>query len=271
MNIAITSIQRDRAPYLLEWLAFHMVVGVERFFVYAHRCTDGTHELLLKLARHHPIAAYVIEHDQQPQIGAYQHAWQTHGASVDWMAFLDGDEFLMPTREDTLAAALAHYAEAPVSALGVHWVCYGSSGHLEEPAGLVMENFTRHAAPDFAPNRHVKSIVRGGEPGVVIERSHLFQTPRGTVDDRLRPLNHGLSPYPDPCYEQLRINHYVTQSYGYFESFKQRSGAADINPAWVRPDSWFTEHDRNECDDGIRWRFLLRLKLKLRELRRQLE
>ena len=116
MTLAITSIQRDRAPYLLEWLAFHMAVGVERFFLYAHRCTDGTHELLVKLARHYPITPYVIEHDQQPQIAAYQHAWQAHGQGVGWMAFIDGDEFLMPTRDDTLGAALAHYAEAPLSA-----------------------------------------------------------------------------------------------------------------------------------------------------------
>lgn len=271
MNLAVTSIQRDRAPYLMEWLAFHLVMGVEHFYLYAHRCTDGTHDLLVKLAQHYPITPYVIEHDQQPQIAAYQHAWQTHGAAVGWMAFIDGDEFLMPTHEANLPAALARYADAPLSALAAHWVCYGSSGHLDEPAGLVMENFTRHSAPDFAPNRHVKSILRGGEPGVVIDRSHLFQTPRGSFDDRLRPVNHGLSPHPDPCYEALRINHYVTQSWGYFESFKQRSGAADINPALVRPNNWFHEHDRNECDDGVRWRFLLPLKLKLREMRQVLQ
>jgi hypothetical protein len=47
---------------------------------------------------------------------------------------------------------------------------------------------------------------------------------------------------------------------------KQTIGAADAGPDWIRPDAWFEAHDRNECDDGVRYRFLLAMKLKLREM-----
>ena len=271
MNIAVTSIQRNRAPYILEWLAFHMVVGVDRFFLYAHRCDDGMPELLLRLSLHYPITVHRVDTATPPQLPAYHHAWNSDGNDVDWMAFIDGDEFLFPTQAATLPEALQRYADEPLSALAVHWMCYGSSGHLDEPKGLVLENFTRHAQTDFAPNRHVKSVVRGHEQGVQINASHRFETPRGTFDDRLRPVTHGLSPHADPTYDALRINHYVTQSWGFFESFKQHSGAADINPNMVRPPSWFKHHDRNECDDGVRWRFLLAVKMKLREMNAFLE
>ena len=267
MTHAITSIQRNRAPWLLEWLAFHMVVGFDRFYIYLHRCEDGSAELLTRLARHYPVQGHVINLDVAAQQRAYQHAWDAHGADVTWMAFIDGDEFLHPTRDATIGEALARFAPLPVSAVAAYWMCYGSSGHLDEPDGLVLENFTRHALPGFNANQHVKTIVRGGEPGVACHSAHLFHTPRGTVDDRLRPIHRGWMPDTEPSWDLLRINHYVTQSFGYFQGTKQRSGAADGSAAHVRPDSWFEAHDRNEADDGMRWRWLLPVKRQVREMR----
>jgi hypothetical protein len=269
--LTVTSIQRNRARWIKEWLAFHMVVGVERFQLYAHGCTDDTVPLLLRLARHYPLVVHQVPLDTpRPQIAAYQHAWATYGHEPGWMAFIDGDEFLFPTGAETLQEALLPFEGQALSAVAVHWVCYGSSGHLQEPQGLVMENFTRHAGPDFPANRHLKSILRGGEPGVVPNGSHVFPTPRGTFDDRLRPVTHGLMLNREPCYDALRINHYVTQSWQYFTEFKQHSGAADVSPDVVRPDAWFKSHDRNECDDGVRWRFLLAVKRQLQEMERTL-
>jgi hypothetical protein len=272
MELAVTSIQRNRAPWLKEWLAFHLAVGVQRFYLYAHACTDDTLPMLMKLARHWPLVVHDVPPDTpQPQLAAYRHAWASYGAQVGWMAFIDGDEFLFPTRTETLGEALAPFTALPISAVGVHWVCYGSSGHLMEPAGLVLENYTRHSGPEFLANRHVKSIVRGGEPDVVPSGSHVFQTPRGTVDDSGRPVTGGLMLERPPSYEALRINHYLTQSWQYFTEFKQRSGAADLSPDVVRPEAWFKSHDRNECDDGTRWRFLLAVKRKLQEIDQVLE
>lgn len=266
VQLAITSIQRNRAPYLLEWIAFHQVVGVQRFYLYLHNCTDGSVELVQRLAGHAPLVAHVVDSDTPAQLPAYRHAWERYGGEVDWMAFLDGDEFLMPTRAATLPEAIGPLAAQPVSALAAYWVCYGSSGHLDEPGGLMMERFTRHAGPDFSANAHVKSLLRGGEPGVGIHNAHWFETPRGTIDDRLRPVQRGYQHGVEPSYDALRINHYVTQSYGYFKQTKQRSGLADVDLHAERPDAWFDAHDRNDCDDGIRWRFLLALKRRVREL-----
>jgi Glycosyltransferase family 92 len=268
---AITSIQRDREPWLLEWLSFHMVVGFNRFYLYLHNCADGSVELAQRLARHYPIAVHPIDVPVQPQLIAYQHAWNSYGAQVDWMAFLDGDEFLFPTQAPTIAEALARYERTQLSALGVYWMCYGSSGHLEDPPGLLMENFTRHAHLEFIANKHVKSIVRGGSDPVQMTGSHRFETVHGTFDEQLRSVTHGCMQNLTPSYQQLRINHYATQSYDFFKRRKQHAGAADGDPNMVRPDAWFEAHDLNEFDDGVRWRFLLAVKLKMREIATRLQ
>jgi hypothetical protein len=272
MKLAVASIQRNRNPWIVEWLAFHLLVGFDRFFIYCHKCDDGMEQTLRKLARHIAIDVYAIASDDKPQLAAYQHAWNTHNAEVDWMAFIDGDEFLFPVRHAHMADALAPYAAQPLSALGVYWVCYGSNGHLDEPAGLILENYPRHSAPDFQPNRHIKMIVRGGEQPVHCRGSHLFATPRGAFDELLRPMTTPMMNQPGwaPSHATFRINHYVTQSYHYFKQVKQGIGAADRDPHLVRPDEWFHGHDRNECDDGVARRFLPALKDKVRQLQQWL-
>lgn len=265
MKLGLTSLQRNRRPWLVEWLAFHMLVGFERFYLYVHKSTDGSAETLLRLARHYPIQVHALEDDDRPQLRAFQHAHNTYGAEVDWMAYLDGDEFLYSPRHALLQDALQPFVDQPLSALAAWWMHHGSNGHVDEPRGLLLEQYPRHARPDFIPNRHVKSIVRGKEP-VKVTGAHVFETLRGTYDEQRRLITHGHMPELMPSYEELRINHYSVQSWDYFKQHKQTTGAPDINPDLVRPDSWFHKHDRNECDDGQSYGWRVPLKLKVREL-----
>lgn len=267
MKLGITSIQRNRNPWIVEWLAFHMLAGFNRFYIYCHLCDDGMQETLAKLARRYPITAYAVESGDRPQLAAYQHAWDTHNADIDWMAFIDGDEFLFAPSHADVAEALAEYAEHPLSALAAYWICYGSNGHVQEPEGLIIENYPRHSGSDFGPNRHVKSIVRGGQ-AIQCTGSHLFVTPNGTYDEQLRLMQSPVlsDPASAPSHATFRINHYVTQSLAYYTDVKEKMAAADRRGHILRPEGWFAAHDRNECDDGVSRRFLESLKRKTQEL-----
>lgn len=265
MKLGITSIQRNRGKWVVEWLAFHMLAGVDSFYVYAHKTTDDMALKLLKLSRRYDIKVHAIDLEVQPQLAAYQHAYDTYADGVDWMAFVDGDEFLHPTATASLGEALAAIDAPDASAVAAYWKCYGSNGHVRDPDGLVVERYPRHSTEDFVPNRHVKSIVRRGQQ-FKASGAHLMQTAAGTVDEMGRPVNHGWMRDYEPSYQHLRINHYAVQSHAFFKATKQNIGAADGNPALVRPDSWFFEYDRNECDDGQSYRFLVPLKLKVQEL-----
>jgi hypothetical protein len=271
MKLGICTIQRDRGRWIEEWVAFHYLVGFRVFYVFAHHCVDDTLAVLLRLQKTFDVQIFVLSAElDRPQLGAYQYAYQRFGGEVDWLAFIDGDEFLFSTVAQDLRLVLEPYLAQDLSALGVYWLCFGSSGHVTEPGGLITENYTRRAPDDFAPNRHVKSIVRGGlgEAVQAGPNSHLFHTPRGTVDELLRPVTQGLAEHAQPSHLRLRINHYVCQSYEYFKTFKQHSGAPDAGRLMVRPDSWWQDHDRNEVLDTSIQSLLPALKAVLAELRR---
>jgi hypothetical protein len=252
MDLGLCTIQRDRGPWLTEWLAFHHVVGFRKFFFYAHCCTDDTAAKLRKLGGALDIACFEINEEMDfVQLKVYQHAYDHYGAQVDWMAFIDGDEFLFPVEAETLQDALAEFAAVPASALGVYWHCYGSSGHVREPEGLLIENYLKRHDTSFIRNRHVKSIVKGGQAIRANMNAHLFGTPHGTVDELLRPVTHGFMKDLEPSHAKLRINHYICQSRDYYTQKKKNAGMADAGAAGRRADDWWELHDRNDVHDEL--------------------
>ena len=251
MKLALCTIQRNRGRWLKEWFAFHYSVGFRKFYFFAHKCTDDTENEILKLKKHFDIDAFILSGDlERPQLSAYQFAYQNFNHDFDWVAFVDGDEFLFPTAHQDLREVMENYTYKKMSGLAVYWACFGSSGHLAEPRGLVTENYRYRADFDFKPNRHIKSIIRGhqGENFSVLENAHFFKTIHGTFDASLRLIKDGFTNY-EPNYQLISINHYATQSFEYFKEFKQKSGAADVNANYVRPDDWWSTYDRNEIFD----------------------
>ncbi len=266
-RVGLVSIQKNRAPWLHEWVAFHHLAGFERFYVYAHNCTDRSADVLQALTRAYPLQAFLVNaNEDRIQLKVYQHAYEQVGHECDWLAFIDGDEFLFPCAHGSIGEALAPFHYQRVSAIGVYWACFGSSGHGAEPAGLVTQNYTRRPSLlGYADNRHIKSIVRTRQASRVGPNSHMFDTPWGTKDELERPIDFGLTKYV-PSHERLRINHYVTQSRQYFKQHKQHSGAADAGTAHVRPDSWWTKHDVNDEVDMSMQPWLPRLKVEMSRL-----
>jgi hypothetical protein len=45
-KISVCAIFKDEAPYLLEWLAFHTVIGMDLFVLYDNGSGDGGGELI---------------------------------------------------------------------------------------------------------------------------------------------------------------------------------------------------------------------------------
>jgi hypothetical protein len=204
--LGVCAIYRWEADYLREWVAFHRLVGVERFFLYDNASEDEHLEALAPFVEDgsvtvHPWPVF------PGQGSAYDHCLAVHGEEVRWMAFIDVDEFLFSPQGRPLPDVLRGYERHP--GVGVSRAWMGTSGHRTKPEGLVLANFASRLHPP-EPNRSVKSIV---DPSRVVHRvnEHWFEYADGApaVDEHEQPLE---SWTRDLSFDVLRINHYFTKS-----------------------------------------------------------
>ncbi|AXI46136.1 glycosyltransferase family 2 protein [Sulfitobacter sp. SK012] len=95
MRITAITCVKNEGPFLLEWIAFHKLLGVTDFLFYSNDCTDGTDTLLDALAD-----LGVVQHLPNPAQGRnYQMealkdaARQDIVTQADWVWVADVDEF----------------------------------------------------------------------------------------------------------------------------------------------------------------------------------
>jgi hypothetical protein len=256
-RLAIGAIVRNEGPYLLEWIAFHRVLGVERFFVADNGSTDEGPEILagldaLGLVRLLPFPG---RPDGGPQLPAYAAILRRHGGEADWIAFIDADEFLLPAAGlASLPALLAGPCADPlVGAVAVNWALYGSAGLLRTAPAPVIERFDRRAEQGRLANHHFKSVVRTAAGPAVGETPHAFRllAPYRMVHadgSPVRPHPLGLSGLSaGVVWEPLRLNHYAVKSREEFLTRKLPRGRA-TTPGLRDPD-YFRQHDWNDVRD----------------------
>lgn len=196
-------------PYLREWLEFHRIAGVERFFLYNNGDREGQRQLLAPYVRD----GVVVLHDWPifpPQVSAHNHCLETHRHDARWIAFIDTDEFLFSPTGERLPEALIDYEKWP--GVGVGRVFFGPSGHRRKPSGLVIESYLRKL-PDHRASTAVKSIVDPSRTGVSATPHSFYHPASFIVDEHHRPIEDPLWPQmPSFSVERLRINHYWTRS-----------------------------------------------------------
>jgi Glycosyltransferase family 92 len=222
-GVAIALIVRDEARHIREWAAYHYRAGVRHFLIYDNGGTDGTIDILRTTL---PEEARTIVPWRQVltdawlgreihnQVLAYAHAASNFGGAFRWMAFIDADEFLIPTRADSIPAALAPLGEA--RNLSLPWHMFGRSGHTDPPAGGVLKNYLRRAAEPMSDVRGVRAFKCVVDPcHLTALRVHSMETDGSTrtcndagveADEKTRTRADFYS------VQHLQLNHYYTRS-----------------------------------------------------------
>ena len=207
--LSIAAIYRNEAPYLREWIEFHRLVGVERFFLYDNESSDHHMEVLGPYIDE-GIVAWEAFPGFPPQLACFQHCIETRRHDARWIAFIDADEFLFSPTGRPVPEILREYEQYP--GVAVNCAVFGTSGHQTPPPGLVIENYTRRLGLERNRNKVVKAIV---DPSRVLrpgKSPHYFIYEGGVraVDERRRKVRGERS--DSPSFERLRINHYFTRS-----------------------------------------------------------
>ena len=227
-DLAVVAILKNEGHYLKEWLDYHLLAGVDHFYLYDNDSTDDYREIIAPY-----VAAGLVTSKYFPgkkmQLAAYDEAIQNYRFECRYMAFIDLDEFIFPKTNRSVVEVVDEILsrDEHAAGLGIHWQCFGSNGQDKADYSRgVLERFTRRAKKDFLieTDESNGSEVRRGIGNVFFKpvlnprrikniNLHFALCFEGnyTVNENgtKTPLAFGESPI---FAEKIVINHYFTKS-----------------------------------------------------------
>lgn len=257
-ELAITAILKNEAPYIKEWIEFHKLVGVQKFYLYDNESTDNIKEILQPYIDSNEVI-YKYFPGKHAQMAAYQNSIRKNATKVKYMAFIDIDEFITPIKHNTILEFIEYLEKKinhKIDAVGINWVMHGFNGHGTKPEGLVCENFSKC---DYKTevNKHIKSIVNPRSVIVANNPHFCIHKPGSRIVNCNGDKMFG--PFSDPYTDEIYINHYWTKSHEEYTIRFQKGKADHSTPIPLKYEPDYLSKDYNNSMD----RFIPRLKEKL--------
>jgi hypothetical protein len=156
-TIVLCAVFRDAAARILEWVAFHRLVGVDRFVLYDLGSTDGTAALLARSRFGHQ-ATVIDWASNDGRAAAYADFVANHANRFAWAAIIELDEFLHPIDTDTIRSLLPRYDG--FSAVALRRLTFVTSGQQIRPGQLVIGSYTSREPDDPALNDAMPMLLR---------------------------------------------------------------------------------------------------------------
>lgn len=159
ITLALVAIMKNEGDYIKEWLDYHILLGIKKFFLYDNGSTDATRIVLTPYIKT-GIVEYSFWPGKAQQLRVYNDALEKHRLDCLYLGFIDIDEFIYPNSSagvfDIVNSVMKKY-NSP--ALGINWRMFGSSFLEKRPQGGVLENFVYRAEDGYEHNEHIKSLV----------------------------------------------------------------------------------------------------------------
>jgi len=137
-----------------EWVTHHLLLRFDIIYIFDHKS-----KIPLKNEFHNFSKRVIIERiemNNPVKLPLMTRAVKiAKRLGVDWMLYLDADEFLVLNHFMGVRHLLRNYNFA--HSLGINWLMFGSSYHKKDPSGLLIENYTKSVQ---TIDQHVKTFVR---------------------------------------------------------------------------------------------------------------
>jgi Glycosyl transferase family 2 len=162
MHVLMSSV-KDEGPFVVEFVAHHLVLGFDRIMIASNDCRDGTDDLLAALHG----AGYVQHLNQTvavgeiPQHAGYDKLRANFGLNgVEWLMILDIDEFLHVSLGAGRVQDLTCAAPPDVDIIALNALTFGPDLSALWHPGRVCAQFTHRLGTRDRLNGSVKSLTR---------------------------------------------------------------------------------------------------------------
>ena len=209
---------KNEGPYFKEWIEYHRLLGVEKFYIYDNESTDNTKEVLRPYIEKGIVVfdSFSFEGDiwPQPQRDLYTKAVQKYRNETKWLSIIDIDEFIVPLRHNSIVDFLKDFES--FSQITIHYKFFGFCGHKTKPEGLTLENYL-YSIEDA--DTGVESVINKNTGKSILNPraalGRIFEHYSPVIG---MPVDENKAPYlEDPCKggattDIITVNHYWTKS-----------------------------------------------------------
>ncbi len=286
MRITAVTCVKNEGPFLLEWIAFHRLIGITDFLFYSNDCSDGTDHLLDALAQRGLVQQLPNPaQGRNYQMEALKDArHQDVVATADWVWVADVDEFLNIHVGDHTIPALIDACGDP-AAISLTFQFFANAGVETYSDKPVIAQFGRSHNPDIWCGEtaiEVKTLVRKDFP-LQYYGAHRPFLRKGLSKDQRPAWTDGsgrqvqfrfltaansrrIRKFPAKGARELAtLNHYALRS---LDSYLVKNDRGDVNRENRAFDDtyWRERNDGSHADTSIR-RYLPDLNAALKELK----
>jgi hypothetical protein len=146
-------------PNMKEWVAHHLLIGFDYIFICDHKSKiplqgqfnnfnkNGDRVFVTRSELNGPIKELFITRAVET----------AKKFNANWMLYLDADEFFVINTDkiNNVKELLKMYPNA--DSVSFNWLMFGSNGHIKEPEGLIIDNYTKS---QLKLCDHIKTFIR---------------------------------------------------------------------------------------------------------------
>jgi hypothetical protein len=260
---------KNEASFLLEWIEYHRLIGVNHFYLYNNNSSDDYLKVLKPYIKKGIVELFDVPFDSTlypdsagthnlVQITCYQDAIQRASGKNHWLAIIDSDEFICPVNTTSLSECLKEFSYA--GGLIVYWQVYGTSNIWDVgPGELMIEKLLFKFPQNYHENKNFKSIVR--PETALCKDPHWTTSTKELVIENHSPFSHTPT-FSDIPVQKIRINHYFFRTENFYQNVKKKR-----RQNWGYINTEEGEKERNNLSNSVydptMLRFVPQLKQKV--------
>lgn len=260
-DLSICAMFQNEAEYLKEWIEYHRLLGVQRFYLYNNNSTDNYEQVLKPY-----IKEGIVELTNWPsppdlewipyQKKAYNHCIGKTTYQTRWLAIIDVDEFIVPHKHNNLLDFLKTYEN--MGGVMISWQFFGTNGLKSIPSNqLMIESLTKKAFVDHVWNRNYKCIVKPHRVKKYLVHGGYYISGYHAVTTR------GYGGVQPPIVDEIQINHYWTRAEDWWWDVKVPRRTRYVGKTYTVEESEAIFASFNKISDTSILRFVPDVKKKI--------
>lgn len=225
--LVVATVFKNEAPFLKEWLDFHLAQGIGRFYLADNFSSDNFASILapfiekgqvvLSQTRRTKMDALIQAQELNRLLGQIAKKESAH----TWVAIIDVDEFLFEVKGQKLSDFLNRFSGQYIGSVFVNWMMFGTGGVKSlDPQKSLREQLLLRAHASLGEHKMGKPILYLPNQTGFLEGPH-FAFLKGSATCVHGDGQAYQAADPRIVHEPLRINHYWYRSESYYETEKR--------------------------------------------------